>query len=590
MSAYGNTCTLPKNCVAVLAGMEKRVEQQVRRMLGTLAPLKTLTLQESVMTPGCEESVGVLLVPVGISKESREKLLGHFDQGHWAAILVVDAKKERFSLLSAGTAPGDGEEEMYQWENMREWVAHLLQLASLRLESFLLRETFNAVTMGIQEAVIVVDPLLNVRSINPAARTQCRFITAITLGSSLETIQDGCVPQVAGLLRRVVTTRKAEWNLSLQCPDTESAKVEIRISATPLMDPLGHCHGATAVILERTQLAGTEESPHKRQNFYRMIGASPPMQEVYGLVESLASMDTTTLITGESGTGKEMVAEALHMKGTRSHGPLVKVNCSALSETLLESELFGHVKGAFTGAIRDRPGRFEVATGGTLFLDEIGDISLSMQTRLLRVLQEKELERVGDARTIKVDVRVVAATNKNLADLIALGKFREDLYFRLNVVEIALPPLRKRLEDIPLLASHFIQKFNHKYSKAIVGVQEAAMELFLQYHWPGNIRELENAIEHAFVVCRQGMIRVKHLPKPLLLGRPCADPSVSDPPAESAVEKVNSDPAESLSPGSDKETILRALEAAHWNRKKAALLSGISRSTFYRKMEKYGIR
>ncbi|MBF0215080.1 MAG: sigma 54-interacting transcriptional regulator, partial [Magnetococcales bacterium] len=178
---------------------------------------------------------------------------------------------------------------------------------------------------------------------------------------------------------------------------------------------------------------------------------------------------------------------------------------------------------------RDRPGRFEVATGGTIFLDEIGDISLSMQTRLLRILQEKELERVGDSRTIRVNVRVVAATNKNLAEQIKLGRFREDLYFRLNVVEIPVPPLRQRLEDIPMLVNHFIQKFNRKYDKNIVGVQDSVLELFLQYPWPGNIRELENAIEHAFVVCHLNMIRIKHLPRNLITQRPCADPASIDP-------------------------------------------------------------
>ncbi|MEO5341473.1 MAG: sigma 54-interacting transcriptional regulator [Magnetococcus sp. MYC-9] len=451
------------------------------------------------------------------------------------------------------------------------------------LEGFLLHEAFQAVTTSIQEPVIVVDRLLKVRSINAAARAHCRFSAAASLGFSLESERGGCIPPLTELLQRVIATRKAEFQVELRCTDGGEAETEIRVSATPLIDLLGHCHGAVAVVLDRSRMTEVRESGLKRQNFYRIIGGSPVMQEVYNLIEALAGMETTTLITGESGTGKEMVAEALHMKGARSHGPLVKVNCSALSENLLESELFGHVKGAFTGAVRDRPGRFEVATGGTIFLDEIGDVSLSMQTRLLRILQERELERVGDSRTIKVDVRVVAATNKNLAELITLGKFREDLYFRLNVVEISLPPLRKRLEDIPLLVSHFIQKFNHKYSKAIVGVQEGAMELFLQYRWPGNIRELENAIEHAFVVCRQNTIRVKHLPGPMLVGRPCADPTLVE---AAAVVVAAPEP----SPTADKETILRALEAAHWNKKKAAALSGISRSTFYRKMEKYGIQ
>ncbi|MEO5353806.1 MAG: sigma 54-interacting transcriptional regulator [Magnetococcus sp. XQGC-1] len=579
-----------KNYAVLLAEMDPGTEQRVRQTLGGIAPLKTVTDKESVAALLKNEPVGLVMVAAGAVKEMREGSLSYFDKGHPILILAVDSKKERLTVLQPGTPLVAAEETTYPWSAMRDLVTRLLQMASFRLEAFLLHEAFAAVTIGIQEAVIIVDRTLKVRSVNPAARASCHFIASSSLGFSLELENKGCVPLLADLLRRVISSMKAELNVDLRCTDTgtEITETELRVSATPLIDLLGHCHGAACVVLERAHSTEAGETGNKRQNFYRIIGASPVMQEVYTLIESLASMDTTTLITGESGTGKEMVAEALHMKGARSHGPLVKVNCSALSENLLESELFGHVKGAFTGAVKDRPGRFEVATGGTIFLDEIGDVSLSMQTRLLRILQEKELERVGDSRTIKVDVRVVAATNKNLAELIRQGKFREDLYFRLNVVEISLPPLRKRLEDIPILVSHFIQKFNHKYSKAITGVQEGVMELFLQYRWPGNIRELENAIEHAFVICRQGVIRVKHLPNPLVIGRPCADPALADssqPEAEHATESLLPD----STPDTDKETILRALEAAHWNKKKAAALSGISRSTFYRKMEKYGI-
>ncbi|MBF0400724.1 MAG: sigma 54-interacting transcriptional regulator [Magnetococcales bacterium] len=588
MSADKRTNTLLKSCI-VLVEMELDLEQRVRQVLDAVAPIRTVTSKEMITELLKEETIGLVLVAASEAKRVKENTLSYFDNCHSLSILAIDTNAATLTILQPGLAPVAEEVTRYGWNTLRDLATRLLQLADFRLESFLLREAFEAVTVGIQEAVLIVDRSLRVRSVNPVARTHCHFSTVATLESALEATKGGCIPQLSDLLQRVITSRKAELNVSLQCTQHSETEIEIRVSVTPLIDPLGHCHGAAVVVLDRTQRPGAEESGIKRQNFYRIIGASPVMQEVYTLVESLAGMDTTTLITGESGTGKEMVAEAIHMKGSRSHGPLVKVNCSALSEHLLESELFGHVKGAFTGAVRDRPGRFEVATGGTLFLDEIGDVSLSMQSRLLRVLQERELERVGDSRTIKVDVRVVAATNKNLAELITLGKFREDLYFRLNVVEVALPPLRKRLEDIPLLVSHFIQKFNHKYSKAIVGVQEAAMDLFLQYRWPGNIRELENAIEHAFVVCRQGTIRIKHLPNTLLVGRPCADPPLLEAVLEEKKE-VESAPRRSASADADKEIILRALEAAHWNKKKAALLSGISRSTFYRKMEKHGIR
>ncbi|MBF0098900.1 MAG: sigma 54-interacting transcriptional regulator [Magnetococcales bacterium] len=574
----------------LLAEMDATLEQRIRQQLGNLAPIKSITSKESVATLLKQEPIGLLMVGVQAIKGYKEGgVCCYFDRGHPVCMVAVDGKKERLSILQPGAAPGSVSDETvwYPWNIMRDFVMRQLHMTAFRMDGFLLHEALNAITIGIQEAVIVVDRRLKVRSVNPAARTHCRFVSAASVGFSLESEKEGCIPQLAALLQQVISSLKAELNVPLRCTLSEEAGTEIRVSATPLIDLLGHCHGAVAVVLDRSQLAETSEPTVKRQNFYRIIGGSPAMQEVYNLIESLASMDTTTLITGESGTGKEMVAEALHMKGSRSYGPLVKVNCSALSESLLESELFGHVKGAFTGAVKDRPGRFEVATGGTIFLDEIGDVSLSMQTRLLRILQERELERVGDSRTIKVDVRVVAATNKNLAELIRQGKFREDLYFRLNVVEIRLPPLRKRLEDIPLLINHFIQKFNHKYSKSIVGVQEGALELFMLYRWPGNIRELENAVEHAFVVCRQGLIRIKHLPATLLMGRPCADPAQIETEEE---EEVSTHCSTLLSQTDDKQAILRALEAAHWNKKKAAVLSGISRSTFYRKMEKYGIQ
>ncbi|NGZ06280.1 MAG: sigma 54-interacting transcriptional regulator [Magnetococcales bacterium] len=470
----------------------------------------------------------------------------------------------------------------------------------LHTNPVLLRDLLETVTNSIREGVIVVDERMIVHSINPAALNACHF-AGPALGYSLLEQKAGCVPEVATLLQRVIAMRKAEWNLHLSCPGPGEERTEVRVSATPLIDHVGHCKGAVVVILDRSSLTPLPELVRKRRTFHRLIGMSEKMQEVYDLVESLASMDTTTLITGESGVGKELVAEALHFKGKRSHGPMVKVNCAALQDTLLESELFGHVKGAFTGAVRDRPGRFEAAIGGTIFLDEIGDISLSMQTRLLRILQEKELERVGDSRTIRVDVRVIAATNRNLAEQIRLGRFREDLYFRLNVVEIHVPPLRQRLDDIPLLVNHFIQRFNRKYEKSIIGVQDSVLEMFRLYPWPGNIRELENAIEHAYVVSRQNTIRIRHLPKNLIINRPCADPvelelELPVEPERPPIPAPTPTPAPTpptipvaSAPPPEREALLRALEEAQWRKKKAAKILGVSRSTFYRKMEKHGI-
>ena len=236
------------------------------------------------------------------------------------------------------------------------------------------------------------------------------------------------------------------------------------------------------------------------------------MQKIYALIKALAGVQTTVLITGESGTGKELVAEALHLAGDRSHKPLVKVNCSALPESLLESELFGHVKGAFTGAIRDNIGRFHRADGGTIFFDEIGDISPKVQLKLLRVLEEHEFERVGSSATTKVDVRLIAATNKNLFEQVGQGELREDLYYRLKVIEIRLPPLRERHEDIPLLIEHFRKGFNAKFKKNIEAISADVLKAFLKHPWPGNVRELEHTMEHAFVFCNHNIITFDNLP------------------------------------------------------------------------------
>jgi transcriptional regulator with PAS, ATPase and Fis domain len=295
------------------------------------------------------------------------------------------------------------------------------------------------------------------------------------------------------------------------------------------------------------------------------------MQEIFRLFEDLADTDTTVLITGESGTGKELVARALHYESIRAAKPLVTVNCSALAENLLESELFGHVKGAFTGAVKDKVGRFQMADGGTIFLDEIGETSSLIQLKLLRVLQEKVFELVGDSKPIAVDMRVIAATNRDLKEKIKSGEFREDLYYRLKVVEIMLPPLRERREDIPLLVDHFLSLFDRKFEKNIDGISSEVLSTFMQYLWPGNIRELEHAIEHAFVLCRDRTINVDHLP-----------------PEIKKYSKIQPHVSEKTS-GYELQEILQALKKTHWNKAKAARMLGISRPTLYQKIKEYNL-
>ncbi len=323
-----------------------------------------------------------------------------------------------------------------------------------------------------------------------------------------------------------------------------------------------------------------------------MIGKGAEIREVYRLVRFAADSESTVLVTGESGTGKELVARAVHQLGRRSDGPLVAVNCSALPETLLESELFGHVKGAFSGAIRDKVGRFELAGGGTIFLDEIGDISPLIQLKLLRVLQNQEYQRVGESSTSTADVRVVAATNKNLLDSVRCGEFREDLFFRLKVFPIALPALRDRKSDISELVRHFIDHFNRKTGKQVGRIAPEAMKLLMDYCWPGNIRELEHAIEYAFVLCQGEEITPFMLPQEILrvefrkqfcpqgqtgsLAGPLAAPPDILPSASTRAR-----------PG--REELLRTLESSGWNQSATARFFGVSRVTVWNWINKYGI-
>ena len=344
-----------------------------------------------------------------------------------------------------------------------------------------------------------------------------------------------------------------------------------------------------------TELGSLEARLKGTRQFGRMIGGCRKMTEVYNLIERVAPRDVTVLILGESGTGKELVAEAIVNTGPRRAMPFIKVNCAAIPETLLESELFGHEKGAFTGAIVTKPGKFELADKGTMFLDEIGDLSGSLQAKLLRVLQEREFERVGGTKPIRVDLRVITATNADLAQKVAAGRFREDLYFRLNVIPITLPPLRERLDDFPLLVDHFVAAYSRQFGKAITGVSAEVMEILLAYAWPGNIRELENVIQRACILAQQSEITVQSLPPemrgPQMVGGPDlrADGRRVLPLPEwfgdfsiPLAEKI-----EALAAEIEKDLIRQALARSENRRQAAADLLGISRKSLHNKIVRY---
>jgi len=338
-------------------------------------------------------------------------------------------------------------------------------------------------------------------------------------------------------------------------------------------------------LLRMRQLEGENTSLRKRveerYGLEGLVGKSPQMLKVYDLIETVAQTDTTVLIYGESGTGKEVVANAIHLQSPRKGRPFVKVNCAALPETLLESELFGHEKGAFTGALKQRKGRFEIADGGTLFLDEIGDISLGVQVKLLRILQERQFERVGGNETLSVNVRLICATQRDLKEEIRKGNFREDLYYRLNVVPLILPPLRERREDILLLAEHFVDKFSKKMGKEVVGLSQDAKTLLLRYQFPGNIRELENMLERAIALIKGKVIQAEDLPEEVCGG---------ETPVRNICEKIRaSKPLSDAIRVFEKEYIQNVLEKTKGKKGQAAEILGISRKTLWEKIKELEI-
>ena len=361
----------------------------------------------------------------------------------------------------------------------------------------------------------------------------------------------------------------------------DGTAVNIVKNASLFRDKSGKVIGAvetmtdiTDLIDKEIQLESFRRELQAEDRFHGMVGASPAIQRAFELITNAAYSDAPVIIYGESGTGKELVASALHQIGHRRDQPYIKVNCSALSESLLESELFGHVKGAFTGAIRDRQGRFEAASGGDIFLDEIGDLPLSIQAKLLRVLEEKVVERVGDNRPIPVNIRILSATNRDLRSLISEGRFREDLYYRINVIPIHVPPLRDRAGDIPLLTESFFKRIKLKNNRQIEGISKEALDLLMKYPWPGNVRELKSAMEYAFVACRDGAIRPEHLPNDLRRSSTTQTPSPEAPWDMEAMKR---------------RRLIEALTEASGNQSKAAKLLGLSRTCVWGQLKRYGI-
>ncbi len=440
------------------------------------------------------------------------------------------------------------------------------------------RHNLEAIFDSVADGIIAVDLKMRISNLNEAAQHMTGYTRQDAVGES-------CM-EILGLtynedeLCKVFQARRKVDGLSACIVDRRGQKHDLVVSTRVLKDEEGSEKGLVAIVRDVTELEALRSQLQGRDSFCGMISKNHIMQEIYQLIEDLADSDATVFILGESGTGKELVASAIHQNSQRSKKPFVKVNCSALSVSLLESELFGHVKGAFTGAIRDKIGRFEMAAGGTIFLDEIGDVSASVQVKLLRVLQEREIERVGSSETLQVDTRVIAATNRDVVAAIKQGTFREDLYYRLHVMPIELPPLRERKEDIPLLVKHFIEKFNAQTSRLIQTINPDALALLMDYHWPGNVRELGNAIEHAFIKCRGDVLLPECLPR--------LEPVVERK-LEGSGEVADAAPAPDIAGRGERERLIETLRACRWNRSQAAARLDMHRTTLWRKIRELGI-
>lgn len=443
---------------------------------------------------------------------------------------------------------------------------------------------WKTVVNTIRDGLMVVDERGTIVSVNKALETITGYNRTELIGKDCRVLncdicarvrreggQKWCALFLGGHLkpRQCVIVRK------------DGRLLHVLKNACILNDDLGEVIGAVETITDITELIEKDNqiAAYQRQlsgdeGFHGMIGDTPAMHQVFDLVTNAAHSDAPVILLGESGTGKELAAIAIHEISARHQAPFVKVNCASFTESLLESELFGHVKGAYTGAYRGRSGRFESASGGNIFLDEIGDLPLSTQIKLLRVLEEKIIERVGENRPVPVDVRIITATNRDLRELIAQGRFREDFFFRINVIPIHLPPLRQRKEDIALLANHFFRKIGLTNRKPITGIGNDTLACLIDYDWPGNVRELKSAFEYAFVTCQEATIRPHHLPPAILTGKSPTHRKGRNEQTSEEIKRIE---------------LLEALEQADGNQSRAAELLGVTRVTVWNRMRRMGI-
>ncbi len=500
------------------------------------------------------------------------------------ALPLKDAKGEVVGVLQLINAQDEGGQVIPFSALLEDLVRALASQAAVAINNARLLETLEnlraaekkryhhhleAIFQSVKDAIITLDLEGKILFVNDAARTICGVDPQKILGQDFSEVIKDCQKACCEALKNLKVVGDHFKEFFQECRRLTRSNQIVSVTRAPLKDHEDKCIGVVLVIRDLTRETPLADDLSERYLPFQIIGKSLPMQRVYRILDDLRDTDTTVLISGETGTGKELVANALHYGGPRAARPLVKVNCTALPETLLESELFGHVKGAFTGAHKDRVGRFQTAQGGTIFLDEIGDISLKTQVKLLGIIEEKWFERVGESTPRQADVRIIAATHRDLRKMVKQGLFREDLYFRLKVFEVSLPPLRERLDDLSLLINYFCHLFNHTYKKQVEGVLPEVVHIFRNYSWPGNVRELKHVLEHAFVQCRGYTITPEDLPAEI---------------GEATVVKAQALP-KTFSPQDLKEALTRTA----WNKAKAARLLGISRPTLYRLLAQHNL-
>jgi PAS domain S-box-containing protein len=426
---------------------------------------------------------------------------------------------------------------------------------------------------SITDGVFTVDGNFHITSFNMAAEEITGVPVEEALGRPCCEVFRAEICEGDCALKQTVRTGMPVVNRPVYILRADGTRVPISVSTSMLKDSQGNLVGGVETFRDLTLVEALRKEVEKSFSFEDMLSRNPRMQDIFGILPDVAMSDSTILIEGESGTGKELLAKAIHNLSTRSDKRMVTVNCGAIPDTLLESELFGYKAGAFTDARRDKPGRFTQADGGTIFLDEIGDITPALQVRLLRVLQDGTFEPLGGTTPLSVKVRVLAATNRDLTSLVAKGGFREDLYYRIQVFRLRLPPLRERKEDIPMLADHFIDRLNRIRGRDISGLSREALAAFMDYDWPGNIRELENAIEHAFILCHGGLIELRHVPDPLRSSTSSGQPF----PTGATLAEIEG------------RVIREALARNNGRKLATARELGINKTTLWRKIKRLGL-